>query len=337
MASARLSENCRSDPSPAGSFGQTAVCARNWQSGRPADREPAGTSSGCDPVSNRLRQESVPSLPRIARGAAIVLLVTFAICCAVAALLQHPREFGWDSHPYWLTRHGVMYRSGPMAPDAYLYSPAFAELIRPWTYLSWPAFAVSWSVALGLVLAWLLAPLRWWAIPLWVAGLPEIVAGNVFIPLAVVAAVGLQRRAVWAFAALTKVTVCLGPVWFAVRREWRELGVSVGVTCIVALLSWAAEPQAWAEWIRFLESHAGRSTQTLGAVMVPPLAYRLPVAVLLVAWAAHTGRRWALPLGMVLASPVLWLGTLTMLSALPRIHDHYGSRKHGQDQQPIAV
>ena len=197
----------------------------------------------------------------LAQEAAKIFGAIFVIASAAVAL--QPLKFGCDSHPYWLTGHDLRYATGPMTKDAYLYSPAFAEVIRPLTYLPWPIFAVFWSAALGLLLAWLLAPLRWWALPLWIASLPEIIHGNVFILLAVVAAFGLRRRGLWAFAALTKITLCLGPVWFAVRREWRELGISVGVIGVVVLLSWAVEPHLWVEWIRFLGSQAGRSSYSV--------------------------------------------------------------------------
>lgn len=62
-----------------------------------------------------------------------------------------------------------------------------------------------------------------------------------------------------------------------------------------------------------------QSSHPVGSADFPALIYRLPVAVLLVAWGAHFDRRWVLPIGMVLASPVLWLGTFTMLAALPRL------------------
>jgi hypothetical protein len=254
---------------------------------------------------------------RLLRDTAKVLGVVFALCAAAAA--WHWHGFGWDSHAYWLAWRGPMYKSGPMTPDAYLYSPAFAEAIRPAVLLSWPTFAVMWSVVLGVVLAWLLSPLRWWAVPLWVASLPEIFAGNVFILLAVVAAIGLRYRWMWAFAALTKITLCLGPVWFAVRREWRHLGISLGVTLAIAVLSCAIDPHLWVQWVRFLHAQATKSTHTLGAEIWPPLLYRLPVALLVVGWGAKTDKRWTLPIAMVLASPVMWLGTFTMLAAIPRL------------------
>jgi hypothetical protein len=47
---------------------------------------------------------------------------------------------GYDSHAYWLTRRGSRYLAAPGRHDAYLYSPAFAQVIRPLTLLPWPVF-----------------------------------------------------------------------------------------------------------------------------------------------------------------------------------------------------
>ncbi|MCW2491600.1 MAG: hypothetical protein JWN47_964 [Frankiales bacterium] len=254
---------------------------------------------------------------RLARDTARLVGVTCALLAALAT--GRPHSFGWDSRAYWLAWHGTMYGGAPMTRDAYLYSPAFAQAIRPVAYLGWPVFAVMWSALLTVVLAWLLLPLRWWAIPLWLASLPEIISGNVFVLLAAVAALGVRHQWVWAFAALTKITPCLGPVWFAVRREWRHLGISLVATAAMAVLSLAVAPQLWSEWIQFLFAQANKSGHTLGAEIWPPVSYRLPLAILLVAWGARTSRPWVLPVGMVFASPVIWLGTFTMLAALPRL------------------
>ncbi|MDF2093102.1 hypothetical protein P0Y31_12180 [Knoellia sp. 3-2P3] len=258
-----------------------------------------------------------PSFRRVTSGAAKVLGATFLLTATVYAL--HPFSLGWDSHPYWLTGHGVYYTNGPMTTDAYLYSPAFAQIIRPMTALPWPVFASLWSLLLAAGLAWLLAPLRYWAIPLWLAGLPEIVAGNVFIPLALAMVLGTRRPWLWALAALTKVTIFLGPIWFAARREWRSLWLCLSVTVGVACLSALWEPHLWTQWWSLLYTNAHRSGETLGASVLPPLVYRLPAALALVLWGARTHRTWALPIGMVLASPVMWLGTLTLLAATPRL------------------
>lgn len=248
-----------------------------------------------------------------AKGLGAVLLVM----CATLTLPSV--NFGADSHAYWLAARRISYGAGPMSTDAYLYSPAFAQVLHPVASLPWPWFAILWSSLLGLTLAWLLAPLRAWAMPLWVAGLPEVLSGNVFILLAAVAALGLRSRSAWAFAALTKVSLCLGPVWFAVRREWRSLGVSLAVPGVVAAVSFALSPHRWVQWVTFLGAQASQTSHPLGAPIWPPLVVRVPLALIVVALGAKTGRRWTLPVGMVLASPVLWMGTFTMLAAVPRL------------------
>ena len=43
---------------------------------------------------------------------------------------------------------------------------------------------------------------------------------------------------------------------------------------------------------------------------------RLPVALVLVAWGARTDRRWTVPVAALLALPVIWLTSLSMLAAL---------------------
>jgi hypothetical protein len=247
---------------------------------------------------------------------------------------------GWDSHAYWMAlRRPVLYGLAPMTSDAYLYSPVFAQALQPLTSLPWPVFAGLWAVGLGAALAWLLAPLRWWAVPLWLVGVPEIVAGNVFILLALVAAFGLRNPGLWAFALLTKVSLGLGPIWFALRREWHRLGLSLAVTAGVVLLSVAAAPGAWVEWVSFLVSSAEDSNATLGATVMPPVLYRLPVALALVSVGALTNRRWLLPVAMVVASPVVWMGTLTMLAAIPRMREdvHTEQGRAARDAAPEAI
>jgi hypothetical protein len=228
---------------------------------------------------------------------------------------------GNDAYAYWLAWRGDrLYTAGPMTGGAYLYSPAFAQAIWPLTQLPWPAFAVVVTVVNSAGLAWLLSPLGLrWAIPLWIAGLPEITTGNIFIPLAVTAAIGLRWPAAWAFAALTKVTLCVGPVWFLARREWRSLGVAIGATAAVVALSTALRPELWTQWVHLLWSHSGGAAEALGSRFAPPLALRLPVGIAVVAWGALTDRRWTVPVAMVLCSPVVWYGTLTLLAAIPRI------------------
>lgn len=46
---------------------------------------------------------------------------------------------------------------------------------------------------------------------------------------------------------------------------------------------------------------------------MPPLWIRLPAAAALVAWGGLTDRRWTVPLGAMLALPILWPSGFAML------------------------
>jgi hypothetical protein len=95
-------------------------------------------------------------------------------------------------------------------------APRFAQALWPLAVLPWPVFAAMWSALLGVVLVWLLASLGWgWALPLFLDALPELVSGNEFALLALAYVLGIRRPSAWALATLTKITPCLGPVWFA--------------------------------------------------------------------------------------------------------------------------
>ena len=125
--------------------------------------------------------------------------------------------------------------------------------------------------------------------------------------------VGFRRPGVWALAVLTKVTPALGVLWFAVRREWRAL-LEIGiVTAAIVAISLLVAPQLWREWLELLASSTGSSTVP-GSVPIP-LLVRLPVSVVVIVWAALGDRRWALPIGVLFAMPVIWWGSFAILAA----------------------
>jgi hypothetical protein len=128
----------------------------------------------------------------------------------------------------------------------------------------------------------------------------------------------LRYPAAWAFVLLTKVTPGIGLLWFAVRREWRSLGIALGVTAAIAAVSIAIDARLWREWItEGLLPVAGANVAQPHIDI--PLAIRLPAAAILVAWGARTDRRWAVPAASALALPVLWLAGLSILAAIPVI------------------
>lgn len=216
-----------------------------------------------------------------------------------------------DAYAYWALEVST---SGPalVGGTAFLYSPAAAQILAPFTFLPWPVFAGLYA---ALMLGALYAVSGRWAVLLLLAPPVafELFAGNVHLFLAVVAVYGLRYPALWAFPLLTKVTPGIGLVWFAVRREWRNLGIALGATLAIVAVSFVLAPGAWGDWIGVL-------TQAQPEVGYPhvsvPVLYRLPFALLLVAWGAWTDRHWTVPLSMLLALPVIWPGSFALLVAM---------------------
>ena len=221
-----------------------------------------------------------------------------------------------DAFAYWTTRSGDPYAaSGVGALGAYLYSPAFAQALIPFVWLPFTVFVSLWTV---LNIGALVLLVRRWAL-VWLLFLPvpfEIVSGNVHLLIAVVVAFGFRYPALWSFVLLTKVTPGIGLIWFAVRREWRSLGLALGVTVVIAGVSLVLAPGQWSAWIASLTANASGPAGTVGWYLPVPLLVRLPIAAVIVAWGGLTDRRWTVPVAVTLALPVVWLNGLAVLVAL---------------------
>jgi Glycosyltransferase family 87 len=218
---------------------------------------------------------------------------------------------GQDAHAYWLALRSMPYQQDPGAYGAYLYSPAFTQLFSPLLSLAFPQFMALWTFLLLLALLVLTGPL------LFVLVLPfaffELWGGNITLFLALALVVGFRYPAAWSFVLLTKVTPGLGLLWFAVRREWHALLVASLATVAIAAVSWLVAPASWSAWLAMLLGDAGMGPAS-GSIPIPLMA-RLPIAVLVIVVAALRDRRWLLPFGVLLAMPVLWFGSLTLLIA----------------------
>ncbi len=223
---------------------------------------------------------------------------------------------GADSHAYWAAVRlpQTRYTQPPGYRDAYLYSPAFAQLLWPLGQLPWPAFQSVWMAAQVGVLGWLLAPLGWrrglTLAPFLVA---EILLGNVYLFFAGALVVSLGRApGALALPALTKVAPAVVGLWFVVRRQWRGALYAAGITALIVAISIATAPSEWLAWANFLLHSAGQRgvTSTL----------RFVAAIGMVVWAARTGRAWLLAPAMLLSCPVLGgYGALAVLAAIPRL------------------
>ncbi|HUP54957.1 MAG TPA: glycosyltransferase family 87 protein, partial [Methylomirabilota bacterium] len=207
---------------------------------------------------------------------------------------------GQDAYCYWFPSLDAPYaRSDWTDPIAYVYSPAFLQLLQPIRVLPWQLYVAVWTaILIGAV--YVLTGRKWLAVGV-VLGLMELAGGNIHLLLAAAMVLGFRWPATWALVLLTKITPGIGLLWFVVRGEWRQLAIALGATAVVVAVSFATMPDAWFEWVGVLTRIAGRDG-TWAAVPIPFLV-RLPFAVALVVWGARTDRRWTVPVAGMLALP----------------------------------
>jgi hypothetical protein len=231
---------------------------------------------------------------------------------------------GQDARCYWQATLGDPYlHSDWNDPIAYVYSPAFLQLVSPLTALPWQAFMAAWSAILLVAVRFLTGPRLLAAGVLFPFALMEVAGGNVSLLLAAAIVIGFRWPAAWSLVLLTKVTPGIGLLWFAVRREWRSLAIALGATAAIALVSFVILPNQWRDWVDVVIRNALAGKSGTWASVPIPLWIRLPFAIALVVWGARTDRRWTVPVGAMLALPALWYGGLSMLLAviplLPRV------------------
>ena len=202
------------------------------------------------------------------------------------------------------------YAHSSILTPTFQYSPSFALLVQPLHALSWSGFHLL-VVGLGVVsLAYLVGP--WVALLLIAVQAPlvyrELLEGNLNLAAAALLVLGMQRAWVWPALLLTKVTPGVGLVWFAVRREWRTLGMALTLTLAIAAVTFALAPDAWAAWSGVLLGDSGQVTLGL------PTPLRIALGAGVVAYAAAQNQRWWVPLGVAVAYPVPFLGWVVLLA-----------------------
>jgi hypothetical protein len=247
-------------------------------------------------------------------------LIVSAVFVGMRLFSIEPWADSVDAYAYWTTRTGDFYAAADTGRiGAYLYSPAFAQLLAPLTWLPLPVFSALWT-AVNCAALWFL--LRRWALPsLLFLPIPfEIISGNVHLLYAVAIVVGFRYPASWALMFITKITPGIGVLWFAVRREWRAFAVALGVTAAIVGVSVALDREAWEQWIAILRADlagAGQgSLETPGWYLAAPLVPRVVAAAVIVGVAGLTDRRWLVPFAVVLAMPVVWLNSFATLAAV---------------------
>lgn len=244
----------------------------------------------------------------------LVLAWAGASLLALLAVATYARRgnLGGDALAYWRSGHSAaLYDRLPGQWGAYLYSPAFAQAIKPATLLPATTFAVAWTVAEALAFIWLVRPLGLaWGGPMFLLCVPELAWGNLYGFYAVVLVVGFRYPGAWALPALTKIAPAVGLVWFAARREWRALTIALGVIVAIALASFLLAPGEWSDWYSFLHRSATR----------PVVAFRETCGIIVAFIAARLNVRWLLTVAMILACPLLNdLVAVSLLAAVPRM------------------
>lgn len=220
-------------------------------------------------------------------------------------------EHSWPN-PYGMTEYG--------APGGFFYSPPVALLFGVLTTFGLGVFSATLT-GLGFLALYAVAG-RWaWALlffpPVWW----DLAGGNISILIGAAVTIGATRPGLFAIPLLTKVTPGLTVLWFAFRREWRQLAIALGVVGAVCAVSFVIAPRLWSEWITVLMANEGYTGPGFFTIPIP-LMPRLAVAVVLVGWGALTDRRWVLPVAAWLATPVLWYTVAATLVAVV-----YGRRR----------
>ncbi len=267
---------------------------------------------------------------RPARHGALLAGVLFAGLIAAGML-----PFPVDTHAYWAADPSDPYRpAGPQDFDGYFYSPVFVQVIAPFQALPWTFFAGGWVLLLVGTLAVMTGRYLGLVIllpPVFI----ELAMGNIHILLGAAIVLGMRWPAAWSFVLLTKVTPAVGLIWFAVRREWSHLVMALGATALLAGVSYVYAPDLWREWLSILAARPSTDGSDLGLYAIVPLAIRVPIAGVVVAWAAATDRAWMVPVAATLALPVLWPNAFAMaVAAIPLAR---GDRRPRRGLAPVAA
>jgi hypothetical protein len=224
--------------------------------------------------------------------------------------------FGFDAYAFWAVDGTDPYQRAVGGLGSFNYSPPIARLFDSFSALPWYSFLWIWTSLLIGTCIWIG---RWSPRVAWVLAFPpvavELYHGNVHLFMAAAIVIGFRHPWSWSFLALTKVTPAVGLVWFAVRREWRQLGIAAGVTGAIVAGSLVFDFALWVDWLGLLSTTPDGGTVAQTHVPIP-LFVRLPLAIALVAWGGRTGRPWTVPLAATLALPILWVSGFAICAAL---------------------
>ena len=266
-----------------------------------------------------LRETPGPHTWALARRAALHGLVVGGLAFLVYTFaVAAPRigTVGFDAWAYWSVQLPHPYEVAVGSLGAFTYSPPMAMLFHLASGLQWWVFLWIWLAVLLATAIWL-GGRRALIVLAFPPVIMELYHGNVNLLIGAAIVLGFRYPWTWSFVLLTKPTCGVGLLWFAVRREWRQLGIALGATAAVVAVSFVIAPGMWQEWISYLATNA---SGTPGGAWVPiPLWLRFAAAVAIVVWGARTDRTWTVPVASAIALPVLWFAGFAILAALVRV------------------
>lgn len=222
------------------------------------------------------------------------------------------QTFGHDAYAYWKVDLPDPYAIPWQELGSFNYAPPVALVFDWFDLVDWWVFSFLWLMLLIGSVIWI-----GWR-PLWILAAfaypmvaTELYGMNIHLLLPVAIVLGFRHPWTWSFVLLTKPTAGIGLLWFVVRREWGQLGVALGSTAVLCVVSFVLAPDLWPAWIDVLVGNVGTAVPA-NAIAVP-LWLRLAIAAVIVAWGARTDRRWTVIVASTVALPALWIGSLAML------------------------
>jgi hypothetical protein len=241
----------------------------------------------------------------------VVAGLVFAAYIFVVSAAQKG-SVGFDIVAYWSVDLANPYHGNVGDLGFFAYAPPIALVLAPFTALPFAVFATGWYALLVTTLAWLgrrqvLMLLAFPPVAL------DLYHGNIHLLLAAAIVLGLRYPAAWSFVLLTKVTPGIGLLWFAARREWRQLAIALGATAAIAAVTFALLPTQWLGWLQMLRDSAG--TAPPWPALPIPLWIRLPIAAGIVVAGARRDAAWTVPLAAAISVPALWPGAFAILAA----------------------
>ena len=221
------------------------------------------------------------------------LALSVGLGLAVAILITWTRVGGSpvDAWCYYGMDPAAPYR----ADHCFLYSPPLAQAMSViQSVMPFEAFTTTLRTLEMIALALITGPAIGGVLMIPATEI-ELNAANINIILIGAVLLGFRYPWTWSFVVLTKVTPGIGLLWFAVRREWRDLAIALGVTTAIAFGSFIVAPWMWSAYLSALVAAPDESAF--------PIWMRLPLAAAIVIWGARTDHRWAVVVAVFLALP----------------------------------